>query len=85
MVKFKHMVLVFAMLVLSGCAVLSPEYKEQNQALKDYHAAEVKLGVTKAHLSKVEGQLEKAKLSVGEAQLQRDSAKAALDKLVIGK
>lgn len=81
---WKTLAVAMSFLGLTGCAVLSPEYKEQSVALKNYHAAEVKLSVAKTHQSKVEAQLEKAKVSTGEAQVQRDSAKGILDKEILG-
>lgn len=84
MKMWKTLSVAMGFIALTGCAQLSPDFKEQNQALKNYHAAEVTLGVAKAHLGKVEGQLEKAKVSVAEAQIKRGSAKSILDKQVLG-
>lgn len=84
MKMWKTLAVAMTFMGLTGCAVLSPDYKEQSEALKNYHAAEVKLGIAKTHLGKVEAQLEKAKVSVGEAQVQRDSAKGILDKEILG-
>lgn len=64
--------IIISMLAIGGCAIASPDYTEQQDKLKAYHAAKVKLKIA-------EDAADRAVAAFEQAQLEYDTAKTEME------
>ena len=67
--------IIMLTLTLGGCAIASPDYAEQQNALKAYHAAKVKLKIAQDVANAATEALDRAQFEYDTAKTEMESVK----------